>query len=184
MHYLRVQANDTSAGACPARVGDAFPDAPDELAYQLIRVAKLIRTVRTTAPRAHWAVDGNAYPLLFNLCGEPIRISALAERTHLEVSTVSRHLSSLERDGIVQRIPDPDDRRAQWVTLTDEGRIALRALREQRQGWFTALLADWDAADVARLIDLLTRFGDGIEAQRQHTDRHPVDHPRSEKDPA
>ncbi|MEI2776378.1 MAG: MarR family transcriptional regulator [Tetrasphaera sp.] len=172
-----MQATESpAAGGCPARQGAAFPSAPDELAYQLVRVAKLIRSVRTTAPRAHWAVDANAYPLLFNLCGDPIRISALAERTHLEVSTVSRHVSGLERDGIVRRIPDPADRRAQLVTLTAEGQAALRALQEQRQGWFADLLAEWDAADVTQLIDLLTRFGDTVETRRAEHGRAAAAH--------
>ena len=150
-------AHAGSAGTCPAAIpGERSP--ADALAYQLIRVSKLLRVIRSEAPRAH--------PMLFNLAGGPLRISTLAERTHVEVSTVSRAATALERHGIIERIPDPGDGRAHLLSLTDDGRDALGALQEQRQEWFTELLCDWRAEDVAQLRELLTRFGDCVEAYR------------------
>ena len=158
-------AHAGNAGTCPAAIpGERTP--ADALAYQLIRVSKLLRTIRSEAPRAHPAVDGTAYPLLFNLAAGPLRISALAERTHVEVSTVSRAATALERHGIIERIPDPADGRAHLLSLTDDGLDALGALQEQRQEWFSELLSDWRAEDVAQLRELLTRFGDCVEAYR------------------
>ena len=158
-------AHAGNAGTCPAAIpGERTP--ADALAYQLIRVSKLLRTIRSEAPRAHPAVDGTAYPLLFNLAGGPLRISTLAERTHVEVSTVSRAATALERHGILERIPDPADGRAHLLSLTDDGLDALGALQEQRQEWFSELLSDWRAEDVAQLRELLTRFGDCVEAYR------------------
>ena len=153
------------AGTCAAAMpGERSPE--DALAYQLVRVSKLLRTMRNDAPRAHPAVDGTAYPLLFNLACGPLRTSTLAERTHVEVSTVSRAASALERHGIIERIPDPDDGRAHLLSLTADGVDALGALQEQRQVWFAELLSDWRAEDVAQLRELLTRFGDCVEAYR------------------
>lgn len=87
--------------------------------------------------------------------------------THVEVSTVSRAASALERHGIIERIPDPADGRAHLLSLTDDGPDALGALQEQRQEWFSELLSDWRAEDVAQLRELLTRFlGDCVEAYR------------------
>ena len=81
-------AHAGSAGTCPAAIpGERSP--ADALAYQLIRVSKLLRVIRSEAPRAHPAVDGTAYPMLFNLAGGPLRISTLAERTHVEVSNAT-----------------------------------------------------------------------------------------------
>ncbi|HRC41648.1 MarR family winged helix-turn-helix transcriptional regulator [Nostocoides sp.] len=158
--------HDSPGPADAACAGPAATSPEDAIGLQLIRVAKLIRTVRTQAPRAHPAVDGNAYPLLFNLFGGPVRISSLAERAHVEISTVSRAIAGLERAGIIERVPDPDDGRAHLVSLTDAGREALEAIQAQRTAWFTQLLADWSEQDVAQLLHLLTRFGDAAEAYR------------------
>ncbi|GAA1751395.1 hypothetical protein GCM10009810_09650 [Nostocoides vanveenii] len=152
-HYLHVQAT-----TCPEA-----PTAADALGMQLIRVAKQMRAVRATAPQVHPAVDAGSYPLLFNLAGDPLRISALAERVHTEMSTVSRAVAGLERAGLLDRIPDPADGRAHLVTLTPGGHAVLANLREQRQAWFTELLHDWSDADVDHLLTLLRRLGDSIE---------------------
>lgn len=138
---------------------------------QLIRVAKQMRTVRAAAPQVHPAVDSGAYPLLFNLAGEPVRISTLAERVHTEMSTVSRAVAGLERAGLLHRIPDPADGRAHLVTLTPEGHTVLDRLRAQRQAWFTELLHDWSDADVDHLLALLRRLGDTIETYAESAAR-------------
>ena len=101
------------------------PSSPTAtLGDDLIRVVKLLHHVRQQAPRRHPQVDPMAYPLLFNLLAAPLRVSALAELVHSDVSTVSRQVSTLVDLGFVTRGPDPDDGRAQALTLTDEGRDA------------------------------------------------------------
>ena len=52
-------SHPASTGQCPAAMpGERSPE--DALAYQLVRVSKLLRTMRNDAPRAHPAVDGTA----------------------------------------------------------------------------------------------------------------------------
>ena len=58
-----------------------------------------------------------------------LRLSDLAQRTLVTLSGISRLVTSLERAGLVQREPDPTNRRAVLVTLTREGRRQLAAAR-------------------------------------------------------
>jgi DNA-binding MarR family transcriptional regulator len=51
-----------------------------------------------------------------------LRMSALAESAHLSQSALSRLVSRLERDGLIERTTCDDDRRALFVALTKEGR--------------------------------------------------------------
>lgn len=51
----------------------------------------------------------------------PIRQAALAERLGIEAMTLSGALDRLETKGFVERQPDPADRRAKLVTLTETG---------------------------------------------------------------
>lgn len=72
---------------------------------------------------------------------------------------VSRVIDRAESEGLVERRPDPDDRRAQRVTLTEAGENALRtfvpnAVKVLDETVYTTL----DDAEVETLIDLLTRI--------------------------
>ena len=51
-----------------------------------------------------------------------LRMTALAESAHLTQSALSRLVSRLERDGLVERKACEQDRRSLFVALTDEGR--------------------------------------------------------------
>lgn len=58
-----------------------------------------------------------------------VRMSVLAEHTHLSQSALSRLVSRLENDGLVCRNTCSDDRRAQWTEITAEGRTRYEAAR-------------------------------------------------------
>jgi DNA-binding MarR family transcriptional regulator len=61
-------------------------------------------------------------------------MSALAEHAHLTQSALSRLVSRLEKDGLITRKTCSNDRRAQFVALTDEGRRRYREAKPtQRQ---------------------------------------------------
>ena len=54
----------------------------------------------------------------------PMRLSKLGQRLGIAPSTLSRNLDRLVERGLVDRGPDPDDRRAQCAALTAAGRNA------------------------------------------------------------
>jgi DNA-binding MarR family transcriptional regulator len=57
-------------------------------------------------------------------CG-PIKQARLAEELGLAARSITQALESMERDGLVRRVPDDTDRRAKVVTVTDQGARAL-----------------------------------------------------------
>jgi DNA-binding MarR family transcriptional regulator len=77
---------------------------------------------------------------------------------------VSRQVSTLVDLGFVARGPDPDDRRAQALSLTDEGSDLLTAIRSDRDRWLTGLLADWSDDDVTAFSAHLRHFASDLEA--------------------
>ncbi len=142
------------------------PRTANELADHLIGLIKLMHTVRQHVPRIHPAVDPIAYPLLFNLDREPRRVSGLADCVHSDVSTVSRQVSTLVTHGLIAKVPDPEDRRAQVLTLTEAGSDLLREVHAQRGLWFQSLLADWDENDVEQFTGYLARLSRAVEDAR------------------
>jgi DNA-binding MarR family transcriptional regulator len=95
-----------------------------------------------------------------------MRSSTLAERVAADPSTVSRQTATLVDLGLVERRPDPADRRAVQLAVTEEGTELFRRMREDRVAMFDSVLADWSDADVDQLTELLTRFTTDLERRR------------------
>lgn len=94
---------------------------------------------------------------------EPVRLSELATRLYLDLSTISRHVSALESQGLLVRTPDPEDRRASLVSLTEEGRRLHREFFEQRRQRLTEMVADWPEKDLETFERLLCKLADRLE---------------------
>ena len=58
------------------------------------------------------------------------RLTDLAEQAQVTKQTASLLIAALEREGLVERVPDPDDGRARLIRLTSRGRIASERARE------------------------------------------------------
>ena len=58
---------------------------------------------------------------------EPMALSQLAEKIACVKSNVTQLVDRLENDGLVRRIPDPDDRRSVLASVTDSGRTRYTA---------------------------------------------------------
>ena len=71
------------------------------------------------------------YDLLWTLYRAPerrLRVNELAREVVLSPTAMSRFVDRAERAGVVRREPDPQDRRALQVALTDEGVALLRKM--------------------------------------------------------
>jgi DNA-binding MarR family transcriptional regulator len=93
-----------------------------------------------------------------------LRPSDLAVLVSLDLSTVSRHLTYFEQLDLIARTPDPLDRRASRITLTDRGRAGLAAIRATRSAWLYSVYAAWPANDRGEFYRLLTQLGEGLAA--------------------
>lgn len=71
---------------------------------------------------------------------------------------LARMVPQLEGLELIARTPDPDDARAQRVSLTAEGAERVGHARRARDAHFRERLAAWPAADVRALADLLHRL--------------------------
>jgi DNA-binding MarR family transcriptional regulator len=87
-----------------------------------------------------------------------MRVTDLAACANLDASTVSRHVTQLHRAGLIERTPDPVDRRAQRVKLSEGGQQALTAAQQARLALVEQSLEGWDPQDLEHLDRLLTRF--------------------------
>lgn len=147
----RSAAPATAAEVPPVR-GEA-PSAVDSVLHALMAVGRLMRQ-RVEKD----GLDPGTFWMLKHLAGEPMRITDLAALARLDTSTVSRHVAQLERTGSVRRRPDPDDRRAQQVELTEHGQQQLDETLARRRALLTNSLESWSTDDLHTFDLLLGRF--------------------------
>lgn len=91
------------------------------------------------------------------------RIGELAEAGGVAPPTATRMLDCLERDGIVERSPAPEDRRAVVVTLTSKGRKLLQRKRAAVARKRRALFESLSPEEREQAIALMDRLAEAID---------------------
>jgi len=101
--------------------------------------------------------------------GVPQTQLALAQSGRLDKSTMVVAVDALEEEGLVERRPDPKDRRARIVVPTDAGRKLLARAEGVVLGVEDGVLADLSAEELRVLRGLLTRL---VVGRRSAGDEH------------
>lgn len=93
---------------------------------------------------------------------EPLRLHELAARIGASAPTASRAVDGLLDEGLAERIPDPDDRRAVRIRLSDVGRTRLAERRARIAATLEPALATLDDDDPKRLVALLSELNGAL----------------------
>lgn len=108
-------------------------------------------------------VDGTTYPVLSGLARTgPTTASRLADLIGLDRTVTTRYATRLEEAGLVARAADADDRRATRLSLTDEGRHAVVALRAGLEAIFAKALETSEPEEVEVFARVLERLHDAL----------------------
>ena len=81
----------------------------------------------------------------------PLTPSELAARERIQRPTATRVIARLEQAGLVDRTPDPGDRRSCIVALAPAGRELLARVRKRKDAYLSRRLRDLDADERATL---------------------------------
>lgn len=92
--------------------------------------------------------------------GEPFEVAPgeLARHTMVTTGAVTKRLDSLERAGLVDRRPSPDDGRGRFVRLTPAGRELIDEVYTAHMRNERRLLTALSASEAAQLESLLARW--------------------------
>ena len=96
---------------------------------------------------------------------EPLRMRDLGELLGIAARTTTSVVDGLERDGLVERIRHPVDRRAFLLALTEAGRTRHREAEEVDRDALATATGGLDAEERARLRELLALIRETIDAQ-------------------
>lgn len=148
------------------QVGKASPawDPESSASFWVSRAARSLARLQ----------EGHLRPLGFGMSQMPV-LHALADggsrsqkdlaaRARVEQPTMAEMLARMERDGVVQREPNPSDGRGTLISLTARSRQRLpkgkAALVEAEQ----AAMAGFSASERELLVALLKRVASNLEA--------------------
>ncbi len=143
-------------------------DLPDLVDVD-VELTRFIRRVRVTSLRRletiHPQLDYGTFLFLVGVVNAPdgIRGSELAESLGVHKSTASRAIASLERMGLVRRVADPDDGRAQLLMPEPVAVERIGEYRRSASARIAELLADWTPDEVATFARSLARLNDAGE---------------------
>jgi DNA-binding MarR family transcriptional regulator len=141
----------------------------DSLGYQVHHLARLLERALREQIAKHGVVPGQ-FPALLCLYEEDgLTQAEIGSRVQIEQPTIAKTLQRMERDGLVRRAPDPDDRRRVRIYLTQQARAleptlasAARAINARATEGLTGAEAEQLMATVARLI---ANLGGGEQAR-------------------
>ena len=136
-----------------------------EVAFALHDAARLLRTYsdqrarELNTTRAQWAVLSR-----LQRC-EGAKQTELADALDIAPITLARLVDKLDAAGLVERRPDPSDRRAHRLYLTDEAIPALSALAVLAEDVMTRALAGLDDGAVETILKGLATIKANLKSE-------------------
>lgn len=88
----------------------------------------------------------------------PLRLTHLAEHLAVNPSTAMRMAERLVAAGVIDRSPNPDNRRESIMSLTDTGREVVEQVTRRRREEIAAIVERMPAAHRDRLVEALEAF--------------------------
>ncbi|RNI25126.1 MarR family winged helix-turn-helix transcriptional regulator [Flexivirga caeni] len=135
------------------------PDIEDEptLAQSVMRVARMLRRASQSELEPFGLTPSQSRALgVVSRCGDrPPRLRDIAARLDIAPRSATEVMDDLQQRGLVERTPDPTDRRAVTITLTDAGRELRRRIERARARQGDAFFGHLSAEQRADLADLL-----------------------------
>jgi DNA-binding MarR family transcriptional regulator len=161
-----------------------MPDAPRDAVTADLQQVLTSLSYLLTRPSAHdWlrsraqvSVGRSDIHLLMALAmdGGSCRVGDLAERLLVEPSHVTRQVAGLQSHGLVERSPDPGDRRARNITITPKGSAILVRVRGASREILGNALHDSDPADIEATVRVLRRLVERYALAVREHDPDPV----------
>src|SRR5215831_9198510 len=95
--------------------------------------------------------------------GAGVPLGALAARMHVTPRNITGLIDHLERDELVARVPDPEDRRSVLAQLTERGRERVNAMGDDSFRQQQGLLAGFSPEELVQMRHLCLKLASKIE---------------------
>lgn len=133
------------------------------LCFQTLSVAAAVDRECAALLAPHGLSEGR-FILLFLLDASThgLAPNALAEQAGVTRATITGLLDGLEREELIERHADANDRRALCVELTKKGKRLAKAVVEQHSQWIGSLYGNLSAQEREQLATLLEKVASNL----------------------
>jgi DNA-binding MarR family transcriptional regulator len=133
----------------PSSKDTTLIDAAAQLRLGIVRTARRLRQEAATEATGLTPTSTSALATIER--HGPLTPSELAKLERVQRPTVTRTLGCLDREGLIERTPDPADGRSALVSVNAAGRERLRRLRGRKNAYLARRMREMPPADVATL---------------------------------
>jgi DNA-binding MarR family transcriptional regulator len=142
-----------------ARIGEPVPEAPPRSVGFLLSQLGFASSKCFADELKPLGIHPGEFALMrFVAASEGQSQQALAERLEIPPSRMVAKVDALEEAGLIERRPDPDDRRVRALHLTRKGHGVLETASKIAVGYESRLCSELDPKDRERLIELLQKL--------------------------
>lgn len=135
--------------------------------HQINYLARLFAQALYRRIGRHGVTRGQ-FPVLLTLWeAEGVTQAELAERLAVEQPTMANTLKRMERDGLIRRTADPDDRRRALIHLTPRGRELEEVLTASARETNAAALADVSPEETEQMMAIVRRMIQNLQRDAQ-----------------
>src|SRR5258705_13427042 len=137
----------------------------DSLGFTLADVARLMRRHFKERLNDSCLTHAQARVLVHTSRNEGIRQIELAEMLEVQPIPLARLLDQLAEVGLIERRPDPEDRRAYHVYLTDAATPHLASIERVAKTIHKAAMRDLTEKQAASVLAALRKIRDNLASQ-------------------
>jgi DNA-binding MarR family transcriptional regulator len=154
----------------PAARDEPVSSRPDHDALRvwlrLLSCTTLIENLISSRLRGEFDTTLPRFDVMAQLARFPdgLLMSDLSQRLMVSNGNITGIIDNLERDGFVERILLPEDRRARKVRLTDKGRVSFDQMATTHESWINDWLSSLSVDEQQVLYTLLGKLKQGMSA--------------------
>jgi DNA-binding MarR family transcriptional regulator len=127
---------------------------------RMLATNRLVETRTRRLLQERYATTLPRFDLMAQLERAPkgLKMGELSKRMMVTGGNVTGITDMLEREGLVERVAAPRDRRARLVRLTGAGRRAFAAMAEEHERWIVEAFTELSGREMATIAALLARL--------------------------
>ena len=127
---------------------------------RMLATNRLVETRTRRLLQDRYATTLPRFDLMAQLERAPkgLKMGELGKRMMVTGGNITGITDLLEKEGLVERVADPNDRRAWLVRLTAAGRRAFSAMAEEHEGWIVEAFRELTGREMATMAALLARL--------------------------
>ncbi|WP_338750658.1 MarR family winged helix-turn-helix transcriptional regulator [Janibacter alittae] len=146
------------------------------LGYQVNHLARLLAAALRERIEPLGVVPGQFAQLLVLYEQDGLTQGELCARVHVEQPTMANTLARMQRDGLIDRVPDPHDKRRSLVMLTARARALRGDLVAAARAVNATATRGLGTAEATVLMSTINAAITNLSSDTDHL-AHPPDHP-------